>query len=132
MRDNKWGSPYYYEPKTGRKILNMGKHLIKEVSMMLSNIPFDLKALGDKKDVELLRIGIIAELDAINLYEQLASLTENELIRNVFLDIAREEKEHFGEFLRLLKDYDGEVIKAIEEGAEEVEELKSGGVNDGS
>ncbi len=100
--------------------------------MMLSNIPFDLKALGDKKDVELLRIGIIAELDAINLYEQLASLTENELIRNVFLDIAREEKEHFGEFLRLLKDYDGEVIKAIEEGAEEVEELKSGGVNDGS
>ncbi len=91
---------------------------------MLSNIPFDmdrLKALGrEQPDVELIRIGIIAELDAINLYEQLAAQAKDELVRRVFLDIAEEEKEHFGEFMELLKRYDKEVEDALESGREEV------------
>jgi rubrerythrin len=42
---------------------------------MLSKIPLQLDAIS-KKDVdkEILRAGIIAELDAINLYEQMAAL----------------------------------------------------------
>ncbi len=95
---------------------------------MLSKIPFDLEkleALGkEQSDVELVRIGIIAELDAINLYEQMASLAKSELVKRVFLDIAQEEKEHFGEFLRLLKDLDLEVEDALQHGAEEVEEMR--------
>ena len=43
-------------------------------------------------DKELLRVGIIAELDAVSLYEQLASATKNTMIKRVFLDIAKEEK----------------------------------------
>ena len=97
---------------------------------MLSQIPFDmekLKELGkEQPDVELIRLGIIAELDAINLYEQLASLAHNSLVRKVFLDIAQEEKEHFGEFLKLLKELDIEVEDALEHGAKEVEEMKEG------
>ncbi len=96
---------------------------------MLSNIPFDmekLRKLGKEQvDVELVRIGLIAELDAINLYEQLASLARDELVKRTLLDIAREEKEHFGEFLELLRNLDTEIEKAMEEGSEEVEEMRS-------
>jgi len=95
---------------------------------MLSKIPFDmdkLKELGkEQPDVELVRIGIIAELDAINLYEQLAAQAKNELVRKVFLDIAQEEKEHFGEFLELLRSLDVEIEDAMEHGAKEVQEMK--------
>ena len=89
---------------------------------MLSKIPFDLKKIKNI-DVELARIGIIAELDAINLYEQLASLAKNKLVKKVFLDIAHEEKEHFGEFLELLKRFDKQQVKDLEHGKKEVNEM---------
>ncbi len=95
---------------------------------MLSKIPFDMEKLKslakEQPDVELVRIGIIAELDAINLYEQLAAQAKDDLVRKVFLDIAQEEKEHFGEFLKLLKALDLEVEEALEHGAKEVEEME--------
>jgi rubrerythrin len=92
---------------------------------MLSQIPFDLGKLSDEDlEREILRVAIIAELDAINLYEQLASMTENKLVKKVFLDIAREEKTHVGEFQTLLLMRDEEQVKELEEGREEVEELK--------
>jgi rubrerythrin len=95
---------------------------------MLSNIPFDMEKLKnlakEQPDVELIRIGIIAELDAINLYEQLAAQAKDELVKKVFLDIAQEEKEHFGEFMELLRKFDLEVEDALKEGAEEVEEMR--------
>jgi rubrerythrin len=50
-----------------------------------------------------LRSGIIAELDAINLYEQMAALASKESLRKVLLDIAKEEKTHVGEFQALLE-----------------------------
>lgn len=91
---------------------------------MLSKIPFKMENLS-KEDInrQILRIGLIAELDAINLYEQLASLTDDEKIRTIFLDIAREEKTHVGEFLTLLLMHDEEQEDELEEGKEEVEEL---------
>lgn len=90
---------------------------------MLSKIPLDLGkiAKGDL-DKEILRAGIIAELDAINLYEQMAALTGNKNIRAIFLDIAREEKTHVGEFQTLLLKVDKEFAKEMEEGRKEVEE----------
>ena len=45
---------------------------------------------------------IAAEFEAIQLYEQLAESTDNELARKVLLDITKEEKEHVGEFRHLL------------------------------
>ncbi len=91
---------------------------------MLSKIPFSMEKLTDE-DIEkqILRIGLIAELDAINLYEQLASLTKDEKTKAIFLDIAREEKTHVGEFLALLLMKDEEQEDELEEGKEEVEEL---------
>ncbi|MFN4131651.1 MAG: ferritin family protein, partial [Caldimicrobium sp.] len=70
-----------------------------------------------------LRIAIIAELDAINLYEQLASLAEDERLKALFYEIAREEKTHVGEFMTLLLEKDEEQVEELEAGKSEVEEL---------
>jgi rubrerythrin len=91
---------------------------------MLSQIPIDVKKIKKSDlDKEILRAGLIAELDAINLYEQLAALTSNKKIKAILLDVAREEKTHVGEFLALLLEKDKEQVKELEEGKEEVDEL---------
>jgi rubrerythrin len=94
---------------------------------MLSSIPINLEKIG-KADLnkEILRIAVIAELDAINLYEQMAALTENKNIKAVLLDVAKEEKTHVGEFQTLLLRTDEEQLKELEEGKEEVNELTEG------
>ncbi len=88
---------------------------------MLSRIPIDLEKIK-KEDLnkEILRAGIIAELDAINLYEQMAALTTNENIRKILLDVAKEEKTHVGEFQALLLREDKEQERELEEGGKEV------------
>ena len=91
---------------------------------MLSQIPIKIEKLSkDKIDMELLRVGMIAELDAVNLYEQLAAATDNEDLKKIFLDIAKEEKTHFGEFQALLLKLDKEQVEELEKGKEEVGEL---------
>ena len=91
---------------------------------MLSKIPIDLENV-EKKDVdkEILRAGVIAELDAINLYEQMAAMTKDKDLKKILLDIAKEEKTHVGEFLTLLLRKDGEQESELKEGKKEVEEL---------
>lgn len=91
---------------------------------LLSKIPINLEKI-DKDDLnkEILRAGIIAELDAINLYEQMAAMTSNSNIKRILLDIAKEEKTHVGEFQTLLLRIDNEQEKELEEGKKEVDEL---------
>lgn len=91
---------------------------------MLSKIPINLEKIGKKDlDKEILRVGVIAELDAINLYEQMATMTNNDLVRKILLDISKEEKTHFGEFQSLLLMEDKEQEKELKEGKKEVDEL---------
>lgn len=98
--------------------------MIPWVRCMLSKIPINIELVSkDRIDMEILRVGLIAELDAINLYEQLAAVTENDKIKAVLLDIAKEEKTHVGEFLALLLTMDQEQKEELEEGRKEVEEL---------
>ena len=91
---------------------------------MLSKIPINLEKIA-KKDLEneILRAAIIAELDAINLYEQMAALTENKHIKTILLDIAKEEKTHVGEFQALLLNTDKAQEIELTKGEKEVEEL---------
>ena len=92
---------------------------------MLSTIPINLqKVAKDDLNKEILRAGMIAELDAINLYEQMAAMTTNEHIKEVLLDIAKEEKTHVGEFQALLLVEDKEQEKELESGRNEVDEMK--------
>jgi rubrerythrin len=91
---------------------------------MLSQSPIDLqKVKKEDLDKEILRLGIIAELDAVSLYEQLAAMTESANIKKVLLEIAKEEKTHVGEFQALLLGLDKEQVGELEKGKKEVQEL---------
>lgn len=90
---------------------------------MLSNLPIDLDKVSQKNiDKEILRAAVIAELDAINLYEQMASMTKNNDMKKILLDVAKEEKTHVGEFQALLLEQDSEQLEELKAGKEEVEE----------
>ncbi|MCL4378028.1 MAG: rubrerythrin [Actinobacteria bacterium] len=93
---------------------------------MLSQIPLELAKVNKEFiDKEILRLGMMAELDAINLYEQMAGYTQNKDVKRVILDIAKEEKTHVGEFQALLLRLDNQQASELEAGKKEVEkELK--------
>ena len=91
---------------------------------MLSQIPINLEKVNKKDiDKEILRIAIIAELDATSFYEPMANMTANENIKKILLEVAREEKTHVGEFQALLLKEDAEQEKELANGKAEVEEL---------
>ena len=81
------------------------------------------KPLSKEEIAQALRWAIEAELDAINFYEQFARFIEDEKLKSVFLDVAREEKAHVGEFMALLLHLDSEQVGELKDGFEEVEEM---------
>lgn len=92
--------------------------------MTLAKIPILLeKVKKEDLDKQIIRTAILAELDAINLYEQLANLTDNKNLKIVLLDVAKEEKEHVGEFQYLLLKHDKQQAEELEEGKKEVQQL---------
>ena len=88
---------------------------------------FSVKAsdrkLTDSELIRAIRLSVAAEYEAVQLYEQLAESTDNELARKVLFDIAKEEVVHAGEFLRLLRELYPSEEAYYKEGAEEVEEM---------
>lgn len=93
-----------------------------EFSSPFSILKNDRK-LTPEELVRAVRFMIAAEYEAIQLYQQTAESTDNELAKQVLLDIANEEKEHAGEFLRLLRELDPEEEKFYREGYDEVQEM---------
>lgn len=93
---------------------------------MLAQLPIDLEKVSKENlDKEILRLGMIAELDAVSLYEQLADATDNLDMKKVLLDIAKEEKVHIAEFKTMLDKLDQEQIDMDKEGSDEVNEMVS-------
>ena len=91
---------------------------------MLSDIPKSLaKVRPEEINMEVLRAGMIAELDAISLYEQLAAIATNQDVRKVLADIAKEEKTHMAEFQTMLLRLDKEQVQENVKGKQEVEDL---------
>lgn len=80
------------------------------------------RMLTHEELVRAIRFMVAAEYEAIQLYQQLAESTDNDLAQKVLLDIADEEKVHAGEFLRLLHELDADEARFYQEGAQEVEE----------
>lgn len=77
-------------------------------------------AESPQTDTEILRLAIQAELDAINLYDQLAAKASNEDVKKVLLDISTEEKVHVSEFETVLKQIDPQEIGADIQAKKEV------------
>jgi rubrerythrin len=89
---------------------------------MLSQLPIDFtKVKKEELDREICRVGMIAELDAVSLYEQMAALAKDPAIKKILLDIAKEEKTHMGEFQALLLKWDKEQERELKQGKKEVD-----------
>ncbi len=100
----------------------MDKNYInKYLTELMSIIPNkDTKVSSKRKDMEILRAAIIAEYDAINLYEQMSEAAVDKDVKQVLLNVANEEKEHIGEFEYLLEKLDIEHEPHEDKGEEEV------------
>lgn len=89
--------------------------------------PFSGNALDRKVThqelIRAIRYSIAAEYEAIQLYMQLAESTDNEKAKAVLVDVANEEREHVGEFMRLLMELEPDEETFYREGKGEVEEL---------
>ncbi len=89
--------------------------------------PFDALAkerkLTKPELVRAIRFMIAAEYEAIQLYMQLAESIDDELAKEVLIDIADEERVHAGEFLKLLYYLAPDEEGFYKEGMEEVEEI---------
>jgi len=82
------------------------------VKNLLSETIADLKKTRPEDlDKEILRAAMIAELGAVNIYEQMSNLAKSEEIRKILLDIAREEKIHVAMFETVLLQADEEFLQ---------------------
>jgi rubrerythrin len=79
------------------------------------------RLLTHEELVRAIRFMVAGEYEATQMYEQLAESTDNALAQNVLRDIAKEEKVHAGEFLRLLKELQPDEEGFYQQGALEVE-----------
>ncbi|MBP8954647.1 MAG: demethoxyubiquinone hydroxylase family protein [Armatimonadetes bacterium] len=70
-----------------------------------------------------LRLNLAAEQEAVSLYEAHADATDHPLAKRVLQDIANEEREHAGEFQRLLSILLADEQMYLDNGAAEVEEM---------
>ena len=80
------------------------------------------RKLTDAELIRAIRFMVAAEYEAIQMYMQLAESIDNELAKEVLIEIADEERVHAGEFLRLLHHLASDEQKHYDEGYEEVEE----------
>jgi len=87
----------------------------------------EIRQLSEQELIRAIRVGIKAEIDAIHLYDMIAEATSNEKVSEVMRDVAKEERVHIGEFLRVLQDIYPQEMEDYNEGASEVEEIFSSG-----
>lgn len=80
------------------------------------------RVLSEAELIRAIRFSVASEFEAIQLYEQLAESITNKTAKAILLDIAEEEKEHAGEFLKLIEILNHAEIEAYEAGKSEVEE----------
>ena len=74
------------------------------------------------KDKQMIRDAIREEYKAISLYEIMSNEAENEGIKKIMLDIAKEEKVHVAELEKLLIMEDKEHEECLKDGYKEIED----------
>jgi rubrerythrin len=81
------------------------------------------RKLGTQELIRAIRLNIAAEHEAIHLYMAHAEATDHPLASKVLVDVANEEREHVGEFVRLLEILTGDERDWTANGRAEVDEM---------
>lgn len=84
------------------------------------------RKMTDSELLRALRLDLAAELEAIHLYMAHADATDNELAKEVLVDIANEERVHAGEFQRLISILAEDEKAFLAQGADEVDDVAAG------
>jgi len=79
------------------------------------------RKLTPEELIRAIRLDLAAEEEAIQQYLAQADATDNPLAQKVLRDVANEERQHAGEFLRLLQLLTGDEDKWLAVGAREVD-----------
>jgi rubrerythrin len=89
----------------------------------IGNVPDRKLTTGEL--IRAIRLDLAAEEEAVHIYMAQADASEEPLAKKVLVDIANEERQHAGEFLRLLQILTGDEDKWLNDGAKEVDEMAS-------
>ena len=81
------------------------------------------KKLSEEEMVRAVRFAIAAEMEATQLYMQIAESSTDPLVQKVMKSVADEERVHVGEFLQVLFRLDSTEINFYERGFEEVKAI---------
>lgn len=81
------------------------------------------RMLSREELIRAIRLNVAAEHEATALYMAHAEATDEPLARQVLMDIANEEREHIGEFMRLLSILTGDEDQWLLQGAAEVDQM---------
>jgi rubrerythrin len=81
------------------------------------------RKLTKQELIRAIRLNIAAEHEAVHLYMAHAEAIDDPLAREVLIDIANEEREHIGEFTKLLEILTGDEQDWTDNGRREVEEM---------
>ena len=97
------------------------------VNPFSGKVPDGKLTLGEL--VRAIRLNIAAEEEAVHLYMAHADATDHPLAKKVLIEVANEERQHIGEFSRLLQILTGDEDKWLADGAKEVDEMAAGGTH---
>jgi len=81
------------------------------------------RKLTREEIIRALRLNIAAEEEAVHLYMAHADAIDEPLVKKVLIDVANEEREHIGEFQRLIQIFTGDEDDMLRSGVEEVDEM---------
>jgi len=81
------------------------------------------RKLTNEELIRAVRLDLAAEEEAIHQYMAQADAAEHPLAQKVLIDVANEERQHAGEFLRLLQILNGDEDKWLADGAGEVDQM---------
>ena len=81
------------------------------------------RKLTTQELIRAIRLNVAAEHEAIHLYMAHADATDHPLAKRVLVEVANEEREHVGEFTRLLEILTGDESEWVSHGRQEVNEM---------
>ena len=108
--------------KSLKASLKLFKGIDRKALLSTDNLVLDHTSLPLPVEVQILRLAMVAELDAISLYEQMAATVKDGRVKKILMDVAKEEKTHVGEFDALLREMDPQYQEELSNGTAEVQE----------
>lgn len=82
------------------------------------------KKMTKEELIRAMRFFVSAEYEAVQMYMQIAEVSDNELVKEALISISEEELVHVGEFLELINELDPSEKEFYQEGRQEIGDMR--------